>query len=135
VILDEGRARKADFGATVRDVLGVPVVEAEGELDLAVVGRFGAALSEAAAAAHHGGRMVVDLTAVSFMDSSGLGALMNGTRAFREGGGEVALAVSGGQVARLLRTSRLDELLGVYPDARSAARAQTEGRDPQGRDR
>ena len=122
--MDEGESRKFAFHASVHEDLGVPVVEAKGELDLATADRFEDALSEALGKAN--GRIVVDLTAVAFMDSSGVNALMNGTRGFREGGGEVAIAAADSPVSRVLRVARLDELLDVYPDARSAA----EGSNP-----
>lgn len=105
----------------VHEVGGVPVVEAAGELDLETAGSFEAALSRALEA--NAERVIVDLTSVTFMDSSGVNALMSRTRSFREAGGAVPLAVGGEQQAfKVLRICGLDRLLGVHPDAESAAR-------------
>lgn len=50
---------------------GTPVLVAEGEIDMSNVGEFRAAVDRAAG----GGRLVVDLTAVDYLDSAGLAAL------------------------------------------------------------
>ncbi|MCG3042171.1 STAS domain-containing protein [Streptomyces sp. S1A] len=56
---------------------GTPVLVAEGEIDMSNVGEFRAAVDRAAgvAGADGGGRLVVDLTAVDYLDSAGLAAL------------------------------------------------------------
>ncbi|MFP8887319.1 STAS domain-containing protein [Streptomyces mangrovi] len=51
---------------------GTPVLVAEGEIDMSNVGEFRVAVDRAAAG---GGRLVVDLTAVDYLDSAGLAAL------------------------------------------------------------
>ncbi|GAA3630858.1 STAS domain-containing protein [Streptomyces fenghuangensis] len=53
---------------------GTPVLVAEGEIDMSNVGEFRAAVDRAAGA-DGGGRLVVDLTAVDYLDSAGLAAL------------------------------------------------------------
>ncbi|MBN3932392.1 STAS domain-containing protein [Streptomyces verrucosisporus] len=52
---------------------GTPVLVAEGEIDMSNVGEFRAAVDRAAGAG--AGRLVVDLTAVDYLDSAGLAAL------------------------------------------------------------
>jgi anti-anti-sigma factor len=51
---------------------GTPVLVAEGEIDMSNVGDFRAAVDRAVDGA---GRLVVDLTAVDYLDSAGLAAL------------------------------------------------------------
>jgi anti-sigma B factor antagonist len=51
---------------------GTPVLTAVGEIDMSNAGRFSAALSQAAP---DGGRFVVDLTGVEYLDSAGINAL------------------------------------------------------------
>jgi anti-sigma B factor antagonist len=92
-----------------------------GKLDLQTADTFEAALSRALEAAVD--RVVVDLSAVTFMGFSGVSSLVSLTRGFREAGGSVLLAASPEQqISKLLRVCGLDRLLGVYPDAESAAR-------------
>ena len=67
--------------STRRDEDGTTVLAVAGEIDMSNAGRFGAALGEAAAtAAAAAGQadagFVVDLTAVSYLDSAGLTALL-----------------------------------------------------------
>lgn len=78
-------------------------VEVEGEVDLATVKD----LEQAIESAHDDqtGGVVVDLTGSSFMDSTGLKALVMAHRRFSAEGRPFAIAVSGGPVSRLLDLS------------------------------
>jgi len=78
-------------------------IEVEGEVDLATVKD----LEEAIESAHDGqtGGVVVDLTGSSFMDSTGLKALVMAHRKFSAEGRPFAIAVAGGPVSRLLDLS------------------------------
>lgn len=78
-------------------------IEVEGEVDLATV----ADLERAIDTVHtdRGEGLVIDLTNSSFMDSTGLKALVMAHRKFSASGRAFALAVSGGPVSRLLDLS------------------------------
>ncbi|MFC8922573.1 STAS domain-containing protein [Cellulosimicrobium sp. NPDC057127] len=65
-------------------------------------------------------RLVVDLGALEFVDSSGLGALVAGLRTARAGGGDLRLANASEQVATVLRLTNLDRVLRVHDDAATA---------------
>lgn len=56
-------------------------------------------------------RLVVDLSAVDAIDSSGLGALLYGLKAARERGGELLIAGPNKQVRSVLAMTRVDTLL------------------------
>ncbi len=62
--------------STWRDDAGATVLAAAGEIDMSNAASFGAALDEAAAAGPADARVIVDLTAVSYLDSAGLTALL-----------------------------------------------------------
>ena len=62
--------------STRRDDDGTTVLAAVGEIDMSNAARFSAALGEAAAAAPAYAGFTVDLTAVSYLDSAGLTALL-----------------------------------------------------------
>lgn len=85
-------------------------------LDASVSGSFKDSLSKIAAQSE---RMVLDLSAVSFVDSSGLGAIVAGVKAAMVR--KLAIAGARPQVATLFRIARMDKVFGMYGSAAEAA--------------
>jgi anti-sigma B factor antagonist len=56
-------------------------------------------------------RIVVDLATTSFIDSSGLGALVSGLKQARQAGGDLRIAGPTVQVKTVLRLTNLDRVL------------------------
>ncbi len=83
-----------------------------GSLDLATSPSVRAALIEATSAGKH--EIVVDLTKLEFLDSTGLGALIGAHRRALEHGGAVRLAIGSGQIARLLNITGLIRIFPAY---------------------
>jgi anti-sigma B factor antagonist len=95
------------------------VIAPEGELDFARVGDFRAALSDAAR--EGAAVVVVDLSQVSFIDSSGLGAIVELHSRLRRGGRRLAVvAPSGSAPAVLFDLAGLRGRLPIF-DTRGAA--------------
>jgi anti-sigma B factor antagonist len=89
---------------------GWQVLGVHGELDLYSSPR----LREQVAAIDDGTRVVLDLTDVAFVDSSGLGAMVGSLSHVKERGGSFALVVPlGSPVDRLLGLTGLDQILDV----------------------
>jgi anti-sigma B factor antagonist len=65
-------------------------------------------------------RLVVDLGAVDFIDSSGLGALIGGLKAARQQGGDLRIAAAGDQVRAVLKLTNLDRILSPYQTVEEA---------------
>jgi anti-sigma B factor antagonist len=65
-------------------------------------------------------RVVVDLAGTSFIDSSGLGALISGLKETRQAGGDLRIAGAGQQVLTVLRLTNLDKVLRPYPAVKDA---------------
>ena len=65
-------------------------------------------------------RLVVDLHAVDFIDSSGLGALIGGLKAARQQGGDLRIAAAGDQVRAVLKLTNLDRILAPYATVEEA---------------
>jgi anti-sigma B factor antagonist len=82
--------------------------------------RFKAAAAQVAAAG--GRRLIVDLRAVTMLDSSGLGALIS---AYRTMDGRVAVVLNPANrtVREVLRLTRIDRLLSVHDSIEDAVRA------------
>jgi anti-sigma B factor antagonist len=88
------------------------IFELKGSLDIATSPTVRAALLDAAERGEH--RIVVDLSGLDFIDSTGLGALIGGQRRAKENSGEVRLVAREGQILRLLRITGLLTVFGVY---------------------
>jgi|tagenome__1003787_1003787.scaffolds.fasta_scaffold19594931_2 anti-sigma B factor antagonist len=87
-----------------------PVVRVAGELDLSTAARLCRAIDAAVAAAPPRPRVVIDLTALTFCDSTGLRALVGAVREVEIRGGRAALAVApDSMLDRLLLLTGLDE--------------------------
>lgn len=104
---------------------GAVVVSAEGELHMSTAPVLGARVREAL----RGGasRLVVDLTAVQFIDSTGLGVLLNALRETERTGGGMAVVCSNPTVLRLFTITGTDETLGVRPTREAALGALRTG--------
>jgi len=95
---------------TERDLDGVHVLAASGELDLAAAALFCARVDEVRDAGHR--RLLLDLTQLEFCDSSGLQALIGAAReVFASGGHVVMVPPVDGPVARLFALTGAPELL------------------------
>ena len=66
--------------------------------------------------------LVVDLTDVTFIDSSGLSALLSASGKAQERGGALALVLAEGEPPSIFRFRGVDRLLALYP-SRDAALA------------
>ena len=86
-----------------------------GELDLSAAPAFRRALADVPS----GARVLLDMSAVTFVDSAGLGALVGAIRRSRDGGGDAAVCARPG-LSRLLRTVGLDRLVTISQDIQSA---------------
>jgi anti-sigma B factor antagonist len=82
------------------------VIEVAGELDLSNVSDLEARLAEQLRVDPH---VAVDLSGVTFMDSSALGALVGALKRAREHDGDVILVGAGGSPRRVLEITGLDK--------------------------
>lgn len=91
---------------------GRQVVAVSGDVDLFTVPQ----LKERMAEAIESGRVLlaIDLSHTSFIDSSGLGALIGAHGRVRERGGRLVLFAVGDDVARALELTGLDQVLPVF---------------------
>lgn len=104
---------------SVRDGDGLRLVVAGGDrLDAAGVLAFKDRFREAVSGA--AGRVILDLRAVNFLDSSGLGAIV-AVRRFLAEGVALELAALTPAVARVFRLTRMDSVFTIHPDLPEAA--------------
>ncbi|NRQ36202.1 STAS domain-containing protein [Nonomuraea sp. NN258] len=88
------------------------VVSLRGEVDVDNVSDVRRCLDEAVAA--HGPRLVVDMTGLTFIDTTGLGVLVRLLATLRDRDGTMALVAPDGQVLRRLRRTNLAPLFPIY---------------------
>jgi anti-sigma B factor antagonist len=108
-----------NFETTPIDDL-VAVIRGEGRLNMVSAPRLRDAV--AAAVADGRPRVVVDLSPVDFMDSSGLGALVGCLKTARQAGGDLRIAAPSEQVTMVLQLSNLDRILTSYATPEDAYR-------------
>ena len=60
--------------------------------------------------------IVLDLSHVTFVDSSGLSAILVANRLCAQNGGNLVLANISENVSRLIKISQLDKVLKIFPD-------------------
>lgn len=108
-----------DIARTSSD--GTAVLRCEGRLTMVAAPHLRTVLEETVAGGDR--RIVVDLSATSFVDSSGLGALVHGLKATRVAGGDLRIAGAPEQVLAVLRLTNLDRVLRPYADVVEATHA------------
>jgi anti-anti-sigma factor len=77
-------------------------IEVEGELDLSVVGRFQEAIDGSGS-----GLTLIDLTRCTFIDSTGIAAILRARRLREEDGGRVVVHSPSRQVLRIFTVTGL----------------------------
>ena len=97
---------------------GVALISLAGELDLTVVPLVDAAVSHVLDDGVR--RVLLDLDALGFCDSTGLGALLRASRRVREAGGTCVVAAARGPVQRLLDLTAVEQTLQISTDVQPA---------------
>ena len=105
--------------AEVREEDGTTVVRLAGELDLHNADDVRQALEQASKSGE--GRIVVDLTAVEFLDSTVLGVFVQAHRR-AAGGGRFRLAAPGPEPRRILHVAGVESYLDVHDTLAEALR-------------
>jgi anti-sigma B factor antagonist len=119
---------RPQFGVELLEPVGdVAVVVVDGELDIYTAPQLAKALmkclDEGAV------RLVVDLSAVPFIDSSGLGVLVTGLKRLQPRGGSLDIVCSRANVVRTFRLTGLLGILGLHAtrEEAMAAASRTSG--------
>lgn len=99
---------------------GIAVVRGSGKLNMVSAPELRAVVVEAISGGRN--RVVVDLSGIEFMDSSGLGALVGCLKSARQAGGDLRIAAPSSQVSMVLRLSNLDRVLASFDTAEAAYR-------------
>jgi anti-sigma B factor antagonist len=97
------------------------VVTVHGEVDLTVLPRLRPVVNDAVRSGL--GRVLIDLCDVSFLDSTGLGLLMNALRRLEYVDRRLLIACPAGPVRRVFALTRLSEQFEIFDSAGAALAA------------
>jgi anti-sigma B factor antagonist len=100
------------------------VISVSGEIHVTTAPEFSQKLNDAIAAGTR--RVVIDMSGVEFIDSTGLSVLLNGLRRVTRADGRLALVVSNPTVLRLFEITKLDSTFDIQP-TRAAALERVQG--------
>ena len=120
--MSQGTARRPFRVQVTTLALGQAVVTVRGELDLFTAPRLHDALERGV---ELGGRhIVVDLTKVSFIDSTALGVLIGVGKQLRTSRGSLNIVCQDGNVRRVLALTRLDSVFAIHARLQGALSAR-----------
>lgn len=88
------------------------IVNVSGDVDLASADQLNSTLDEvlSGSPAH----VIIDMTPVAFMDSTGLGVLVRALKRARENGTRLDLVISNERVLKVLAITQLDTVLSIH---------------------
>lgn len=95
------------------------VLACSGRLNMVTAPSLKAAIAEVAGGSQP--RVIIDLSDVVFVDSSGLGVLVGGLKLARQSGGDLRLVVRSSQILNVLALTNLDRVLHPYASVDEAS--------------
>lgn len=103
----------------IQDDGGVTIITVRGDL---VIGDAETSFKKAVTRLIEEGRvnLLIDLSAVGFLDSSGLGALVRALTNTQKEGGQTKLLNAGPQIRKLLQMTKLDSVFEIHEDMERA---------------
>ncbi len=99
----------------------IPVLDVVGEIDIYTTPQFKEAVSEAID--QNKPAIVINMTKVTYMDSSGFGTLLSATKRLRPLDGALYLSGCNEAIQRMLQITRLNTIFGVYTTEEEALAA------------
>ncbi len=107
-----------DLGLEDTEVNGKTVLSVRGEVDVYTAPRLRERLVELVAAGSR--QVVVDLQAVDFLDSTGLGVLVGGLKRLRSHEGDLSLICTQSRILKVFEITGLTKVFTIYPDIETA---------------
>lgn len=107
-----------DVTVTSRENGDRTVVEVTGEIDVYTAPALREELSRLVDGEHT--NLVVDLTQVSFMDSTGLGVLVGALKKVRTLGGDLQLVITQEKILKVFRITALTQVFTIHPSLEDA---------------
>jgi anti-sigma B factor antagonist len=110
--------RIVDLTLTTREVDGKTVVTVGGEIDVYTAPKLRAQITELVADGRY--QIVIDMEAVEFLDSTGLGVLVGGLKKVRAHDGSLELVCTQDRLLKIFRITGLAKVFAIHGSAESA---------------
>lgn len=110
-----------DLALESRNENGWAVLQVRGEVDLYTSPQLRDGITELLDQGAN--RIVIDLSGIEFMDSTGLGVLVVGLKRAKERNGEFALVCREGSVQKILSITGLDRVFSIHGSVAELTRA------------
>jgi anti-sigma B factor antagonist len=104
---------------------GYVVVSVEGEVDVYTAPQLREQLIQLIDQGYH--RVVVDLSQVEFLDSTGLGVLVGGLRRSRGRDGDLALVCTEPRIMKVFQVTGLTKVFTIAPSIEAAVATRSDG--------
>ncbi len=105
----------------LNNIDGINVLDVTGEIDVYTAPQFKEAINSVLDTGQK--HLIINLAEVTYMDSSGFGALLSATKRLRPIGGTVNLVKCSGSIDRILQITRLNTVFGTYDSIDEAMEA------------
>jgi anti-sigma B factor antagonist len=115
-----------DLEITPQMVDGILVLHLEGELDTYNCGQLRSGVVEQVEQGHN--QIIVDMSGVEYIDSTGLGSLVGGLKRVSERGGAMRIVCNNPQILKVFEITGLNKVFAIYRTRDEAiASVQSEG--------
>ena len=118
------QAQTIALETAIEEINGIPVVRVAGEVDIVTSADLKHSLNKALDSGSK--HLLIDLSNVTYMDSSGFGVLLSIMKRLRPIGGSISLAGCCEMTERMIRLTRLDTIFGLFPTLDAAVETMSE---------
>ena len=105
----------------LRDIDGKKILDVKGEIDVYTAPQFKEAVNSILDAGQK--HLLINMAGVTYMDSSGFGALLSATKRLKPKGGTVNLVKCNSAIDRILRITRLNTIFATFENLDEAVQA------------
>jgi anti-sigma B factor antagonist len=107
-----------DLTLTTQEVQGATIIVVGGEIDVYTAPRLRDKITELVASGVH--VLIIDMEAVEFLDSTGLGVLVGGLKKVRAHGGSLQLICTQERLLKIFRITGLAKVFTIHASAEAA---------------
>ncbi len=102
-----------------RDINGIHVVQMEGQVRISTQNDFKDYLDRLSADFGNG-TVLLEMAGVSYMNSAGIGIIVDSFKKFRERGGHLAMCTLSPDIYRLFEVTKLNRFIDIYENEAAA---------------